>query len=155
MEIADIVQKLQDLQIQKGQLLTKLAAKYSVPISSNKVIEVPNTRSRDSRAWQPGDNIILLTGGVITRKGGLAKVTKLMETNMHFVVIRNGQSMYKKKKKKHKHIIITIASTGLSAIDSSKSSTITISLKKKPIIKEEEPIIKSVLQTTDQDSCPR
>ena len=95
MEIADIIQQLQDLQIKQDELLSQLASKQAQPTNSQ-AKPAKTSVSVASQELKPGDSIILLTGGIIVRRGDKAKVTKVSDTAIHFVLDRNGHSTYKR-----------------------------------------------------------
>ena len=105
MKIADIVQQLQDLQIKQDELLSQLASKQAQPANSQPKPKEELTEAKPAKAsrgisqeLKAGDSIILLTGGIVARKWDKAKVTKVTDTAIHFVIDRNGHSTYKRQK---------------------------------------------------------
>ena len=61
MEIADIIQQLQDLQIKQDELLSQLASKQAQP-ANLQAKPAKTSVSVASQELKPGDSIIVLTG---------------------------------------------------------------------------------------------
>ena len=102
MDTSDIIDRLQKLQIEQNKLIEELiASKSDSPITKEDpepAQQESTQRPRDkSKKLQAGDQIILLTSGVRSKKGDKARVTTKTKGNtIHFVVLRNGHSSHRK-----------------------------------------------------------
>ena len=98
MEVADIIKRLQQLQIEESALLAELASRAphsraSVPTSQLK--SQRDDTAEDQDKIKVGDKVLLLTRGTRCRKGDTATVTKVSDNTVYFTVHRNGHSTYK------------------------------------------------------------
>ena len=99
MEVADIIKRLQQLQIEESALLAELALRATdngVPAPSPLPTSQRNDKTTDQRRVKVGDKVLLLTGGARCRKGDTATVTKVSPKTVHFTVHRNGHNTYKR-----------------------------------------------------------
>ena len=99
MEVADIIKRLQELQIEENTLLAELMSRGTGDGLSRSRTLPPSqreNRAQDRRRVKVGDDILLLTGGVRCRKGDKATVTKVSPKSIHFTVHRNGITTYKR-----------------------------------------------------------
>ena len=90
MNIAEIIKRLRELQIEQNTLIDKL---HSIHSGSEDDQHLQRT---DDDCIQIGDKVRLNTGGVRCRVGDEAIVTKCNEKTVHFRVTRNGHHSYKK-----------------------------------------------------------
>ena len=98
MEVADIIKRLQELQIEESFLLAELASRETANGSSRpRTLPVSRrqNKTQDKTQLKVGDEVLLLTGGVKCRKGDTATVTKVSPKSIHFTVHRNGHTTYK------------------------------------------------------------
>jgi len=98
MEVADIIKRLQELQIEESFLLAELASRETGD-GPSRPRTLPSSQRRnktqDRTQIKVGDEVLLLTGGVKCRKGDKATVTKVSPKSIHFTVRRNGHTTYK------------------------------------------------------------
>ena len=86
--------------------MSQLASKQAQPTNTQPKPKKEPTEAKPAKAsggvasqeLKPGDNIILLTGGIVARKGDKARVTRVSDTAIHFVIDRNDHSTYKRHK---------------------------------------------------------
>ena len=98
MKVADIIRRLQELQIEESNLLSELAQHESGNGASEPQPSRNNQRKNKTRSREQvkvGDEVLLLTKGAKCRKGDTATITKVGPKTVHFTVHRNGHSTYK------------------------------------------------------------
>ena len=99
MEVADIIKRLQQLQIEESNLLAELAARERDIEAPRPHPQLPSQRrnkTNDRKPLEIGDKVLLLTRGVKCRKGDTATVTKVSPNTIHFTVHRTGHQTYKR-----------------------------------------------------------
>ena len=99
MEVADIIKRLQQLQIEESNLLAELAARerdIEVPRHHPQLPSRSRNKANDKEPLEIGDRVLLLTRGARCRKGDTATVTKVSPTTVHFIVHRTEHHTYKK-----------------------------------------------------------
>ena len=99
MEVADIIKRLQQLQIEESALLAELASRATdngATASSLPPISQRNDKTTDQGRVKVGDKVLLLTRGAKCRKGDTATVTKVNPKSVHFTVHRTGHNTYKR-----------------------------------------------------------
>ena len=99
MEVADIIKRLQELQIEESNLLAELASRERNNEALRAYPQHPSqrpNRANDKNQIKIGDKVLLLTGGVRCRKGDTATVTKVSPKTIHFTVHRTGHATYKR-----------------------------------------------------------
>ena len=103
MDTSEIIQRLRDLQIKQNKLFQELhrRTKQLKPEPAAQAMSSPVNKGMEptmSEDLKGGDTITLLTNGTQCKKGDKAKVVHITNSAVHFTVIRNGHSMYKKPK---------------------------------------------------------
>jgi len=84
MDIPALIQQLSKLQLEQNKIIEQIAAKVTAtPMKPEDTIHI-------------GDHVLLLTGGIRCVKGDKARVTKITDSAVHFIVIRNKHNTYKK-----------------------------------------------------------
>lgn len=101
MNTSDIIDQLQKLQIEQNKLIEELvASKSDNPTTKEDPEPAQQERkqrpSNRSEKLKVGDQIILLTRGVRSKKGDKARVTKTKGNTIHFVVLHNGHNSHRK-----------------------------------------------------------
>ena len=99
MEIADIIRRLQELQIEESNLLAELASRERNNEVPRSYPQPPNRRGSTPIGREQltvGDEVLLLTRGAKCCKGDTATVTKVSPNTVHFTVHRTGHATYKK-----------------------------------------------------------
>ena len=99
MEVADIIKRLQQLQLEESNLLAELAARerdIEAPRAHPQLPSQRRNRATDRKQLEIGDKVLLLTGGVRCRKGDTATVTKVSPKTIHFTVHRTGHTTHKR-----------------------------------------------------------
>ena len=100
MEVADIIRRLQELQIEESNLLAELASRErgnETPRNHPQFQSQRQNRANDRKQEiNIGDKVLLLTGGIRCRKGDKATVTKVSPKTIHFTVHRTGHTTYKR-----------------------------------------------------------
>ena len=101
MDISSLVNKLKELQIEQDNILQQIQAineldtnrgTTGIPASNRAHPQSTSTRLKT------GDHVTLLTGGIKCNKGDIARITKITDKWVHFVVLRNNQESYKKSR---------------------------------------------------------
>ena len=95
MEVFELVARLAKLQIEQNDIIEQLANRANRDIETETEDKKPEAQELDTEI-HTGDHILLLTGGIKCSKGDRAKVTKVTSSSVHFTVIRNNHSTYKK-----------------------------------------------------------
>ena len=103
MDTSEIIQRLRDLQIEQNKLFRELDRRYKQPKSepTDQPAENPgdrNTPPAATEGLEVGDTIVLLMNGLRCKKGDKAKVVRITDSAVHFTVLKNGHSTYKKPK---------------------------------------------------------
>ena len=85
MNISDLVKQLSQLQLEQNKIIEQILAARDT-----------TTLTEPEDTIHIGDHVLLLTGGIRCIKGDKARVTKVTDSAVHFVVIRNKHNTYKK-----------------------------------------------------------
>ena len=106
MNISELITKLTKLQLEQDDVIRQLTtiARDTETNTKNKD-QKPKSHEKDT-VTHAGDHVLLLTGGVLCRKGDTARVTKTTTSVVHFVALRNNHHVHKKYKnvrKAHQH----------------------------------------------------
>ena len=101
MSTSDIIHQLQKLQIEQNKLIKELVASTSGnPTTEGDIepaqLERKQRSSNSSEEFKVGDQVILLTRGVRSKKGDEARVTKIKGNTIHFIVLHNGHNSHRK-----------------------------------------------------------
>jgi len=84
MDIPALIEQLSKLQLEQNKIIEQIAARVTAtPTEPEDTIHI-------------GDHVLLLTGGIRCIKGDKARVTKVTDSAVHFIVIRNKHNTYKK-----------------------------------------------------------
>ena len=89
MEINQLIEELQKLHLEQGQIIKEIISRAS---------EQPEPPKEDPDRIQIGDHVKLLTGGLKCKKGDIAEVTSVSPSSISFVVLRNNYRTYRKPK---------------------------------------------------------
>jgi len=84
MDIPALIEQLSKLQLEQNKIIEQITARVTAtPTEPEDTIHI-------------GDHVLLLTGGIRWIKGDKAQVTKITDSAVHFIVIRNKNNTYKK-----------------------------------------------------------
>ena len=87
MELQALIEQLNHLQIDQSKIIKQIAD----------LTRAPTKTKEENQELQVGDHVTLLTKGVKCKKGDKARVTIVTETLVHFIVLRNGHSTFRKR----------------------------------------------------------
>ena len=99
MDISSLVDKLKELQIEQDQILQQIQAINESDTNRHTTEGPALNRARPrstSTRLHTGDHVTLLTGGIKCSKGDIARITRITDKWVHFIVLRNNQESYKK-----------------------------------------------------------
>jgi hypothetical protein len=96
MNVSDLIAKLAKLQIEQDDIIQQLANRAQDTETETKD-KKPAARETDNKI-RKGDHVLLPTGGVLCSKGDRARVTKVTDSAVYFVVLRNNHCTHKKPK---------------------------------------------------------
>jgi hypothetical protein len=100
MNVSDLIAKLAKLQIEQDDIIQQLAnrARDTETETKDKDKDKKPKAQKEDNEIHKGDHVLLLTGGVLCKKGDRAQVTKVTHSAVHFHVLRNNHNTYKKHK---------------------------------------------------------
>ena len=96
--VSDLIAKLAQLQIEQDDIIQQLPNRARGTETKTKDKDKkPKAQEKDNEI-HIGDHVLLLTGGLLCNKGDRARVTKVTNSAVHFIVLRNSHHTYKKHK---------------------------------------------------------
>ena len=101
MDISSLVDKLKELQIEQDKILQQIRVINESDTNRHKSEGPTSTRAgprNTSTSLSVGDHVTLLTGGIKCNKGDIARITRITDKWVHFVVLRSNQESYKKQR---------------------------------------------------------
>ena len=97
MNIAEIIKRIRELQIEQNELIKIKLKSIHYPTEPTAITDSREaTPATNTGSIKPGDTVELLTGGVMCKVGDRAIVTKVNNKTIHFRTIRNGHHTHKK-----------------------------------------------------------
>ena len=95
MDVSELIAQLTKLQLEQNKIFEQLAV-ISDTDKTHKTADKKPRATDNNEDLKIGDHVILLTGGTRCKKGDKARVTKIADSAVHFVVLRNDHHTYKK-----------------------------------------------------------
>ena len=95
MDVSNLIAQLTKLQLEQNKILEQLAVISNTDKTQN-TVDKKHRATDINEDLKIGDHGILLTGGTRCKKGNKARVTKITDLAVHFVVLRNDHHTYKK-----------------------------------------------------------
>ena len=90
----ELIQELKSLNIRQAEIITELHKRAQ----NNNQKHFQNNDKSTNVALSPGDQVKLLTRGVLSSKGETARVTKVKGNTVHLKVNSNGHNTFRKIK---------------------------------------------------------